>query len=168
MDKQRFIRWGLFSLTVLFTCFIWANSLQPAVVSDGTSTGIAKFFANILSGVTGSAPDLDQLNHVLRKAAHFTEYSLLGLLLFLTCAAFRFQLRHFYIYNLFIGMSVAVVDEYIQSFVEGRGSMVSDVLLDFSGVALAVLLASIVYLLVLKNRRTRFSRYSSGKMRFHM
>ena len=37
-------------------------------------------------------------------------------------------------YILFLALFAAVLDEYIQSFSPGRGSMVKDVLLDFSGV----------------------------------
>ena len=43
---------------------------------------------------------------------------------------------------LFVGLSVAVLDETIQIF-SNRGSSVLDVLLDFSGVCMGVILANL-------------------------
>lgn len=72
--------------------------------------------------------------HYIRKLAHFCEFALLGLLL---CRSFSaFGVKNFAAtgYILFLGLLTAVIDEYIQSFSPGRGSMVKDVLLDFAGV----------------------------------
>ena len=72
------------------------------------------------------------LSYFVRKAAHFTEYLILGVLLFLMFRTFNVSLWNQGIYSLFVVLLCAVLDEYFQSFVF-RTSSVSDVVLDFCG-----------------------------------
>ena len=72
------------------------------------------------------------LSYFVRKAAHFTEYLILGVLLFLMFRSFNVSLWNQGIYSLFVVLLCAVLDEYFQSFVF-RTSSVSDVMLDFCG-----------------------------------
>lgn len=71
-----------------------------------------------------------KLSYLVRKAAHFTEYLILGVLLFLTFRMFHMNLWNQGIYSLFLVLLCAVLDEYLQLFVS-RTSSVSDVMLDF-------------------------------------
>lgn len=70
------------------------------------------------------------LSYFVRKAAHFTEYFILAVLLFLMFRTFNVSLWNQGIYSLFLVLLCAVLDEYFQSFVF-RTSSVSDVMLDF-------------------------------------
>ncbi|MBS3198678.1 VanZ family protein [Turicibacter bilis] len=70
------------------------------------------------------------LSYFVRKAAHFTEYFMLAVLLFLMFRTFNVSLWNQGIYSLFLVLLCAVLDEYFQSFVF-RTSSVSDVMLDF-------------------------------------
>ena len=72
------------------------------------------------------------LSYFVRKAAHFTEYFMLAVLLFLMFRSFNVSLWNQGIYSLFLVLLCAVLDEYFQSFVF-RTSSVSDVMLDFCG-----------------------------------
>ncbi len=72
------------------------------------------------------------LSYFVRKVAHFTEYFILGVLLFLTFRVFNVSLQNQGIYSLFLVLLCAVLDEYLQLFVS-RTSSVSDVVLDFCG-----------------------------------
>ena len=72
------------------------------------------------------------LSYFVRKAAHFTEYFMLAVLLFLMFRTFNVSLWNQGIYSLFVVLLCAVLDEYFQSFVF-RTSSVSDVVLDFCG-----------------------------------
>ena len=72
------------------------------------------------------------LSYFVRKTAHFTEYFILGVLLFFTFRVFNVSLWNQGIYSLFLVLLCAVLDEYFQSFVF-RTSSVSDVMLDFCG-----------------------------------
>ena len=77
------------------------------------------------------------LSYFARKAAHFIEYLILGVLLFLMFRTFNVSLWNRGIYSLFVVLLCAVLDEYFQSFVF-RTSSVNDVMLDFCGGLLGV------------------------------
>lgn len=121
-----------FFLACLLLAAIYYNSSLPLRQSaqlSGWATALAQLLASHLDvHLVGNT------EHHIRKLAHFLEFALLGLLL---CRSFSaFCVKNFTAtgYILFLGLLAAVVDEYIQSFSPGRGSMVKDVLLDFSGV----------------------------------
>lgn len=115
-----------------FTGFIFYNSSLPAPVSDENSY----FFVNLIAGINAfldKPVPLSDMNHYIRKTAHFTEYFVQALLL---CNAFRSDRTdrgdsHACI--LFLSLMTAVLDEYIQLFSPGRSGQVTDILLDFSG-----------------------------------
>lgn len=83
------------------------------------------------------------VHYIVRKSAHFFEYAVLGGLAFWMFSGFKLTFWNQVIYTLFMSLSVAVTDEYLQSFV-ARTSSVSDVLIDFSGGMTGVL---IIYLI---------------------
>ena len=71
---------------------------------------------------------------ILRKGAHMTEYSILGLLLL---RALGRELPAFA-----LGIAYAITDEIHQHFVRGRHASPVDVLIDTAGVAIGVFLVS--------------------------
>ncbi len=81
MDRMSELRlkrnlWQLYLvLTVLIMVFIFFQSALPAELSDRESGGIVRLLAGWLNA------DADWLTFVVRKAAHFTEYLVLGLAL---------------------------------------------------------------------------------------
>lgn len=72
------------------------------------------------------------LSYLVRKAAHFIEYLILGILLYFIFRAVNISVINQGVYALFVVLLCAVLDEYFQSFLD-RTSSVSDVLLDFCG-----------------------------------
>ena len=80
-------------------------------------------------------------NYVVRKAAHITEYTLLGLALggqvWYVGKLNDKHKRWYIIATLFTGLAIASIDEIIQSFT-GRTNSVSDVLIDFTGVIIGM------------------------------
>lgn len=125
-------------LTVLQTAFIWCNSVLPPQESGALSGGVMQFVTNLLPVEEFIEPET--LHHLIRKAGHFTEFLILSLLY---CMLRRHMPEKFrnqcMLLAPFAGLLTAVIDEFIQSFT-GRGSLVSDVLIDFSGVMTAVIL----------------------------
>ena len=87
------------------------------------------------------------LHFIVRKAAHFLEYALLGVL---AARAFKgspkssVRARWFFISALLV-IVYALLDEYHQSFVPSRTSSISDSLLDICG--------GLTALLILRKRR---------------
>lgn len=121
-----------FLLAACFVGIIFYNSSLPLRQSSqlsGWVTALTQLLAQHLDiQLTGD------VEHHIRKLAHFCEFALLGLLLCHSFSALGVSNRTATGYILFLALFAAVLDEYIQSFSSGRGSMVKDVLLDFSGV----------------------------------
>lgn len=124
------------------TAFIFSNSLKTASVSTESSNTVIKYLEYILV-FFGINIQSAKLVHPIRKAAHFTEFFVQGALLS-GCFGGKYKSRIVYI--LFSGLLTACTDELIQSFVPGRGSMVSDVFIDFAGTCAAALIMGILYL----------------------
>ena len=127
-------------LLVLTLAFIWGNSLMPAEISHSFSQWVKELLARFLSG---DAPASSEGIGLLRKLAHFTEFTALGIIL-----AWRGGMLGKNPGQTFLsGVSAAVADETIQRFVPGRNSSALDVLLDSSGVLTGMLLIYLGYTL---------------------
>ena len=120
-------------LLIVTILFIWGHSL----FSKEASAEESGFVVKILELVFGTGNVSETL---VRKLAHFIEYSALGAELFVLFERYWLSAAH--------GLFVALVDETIQLFVQ-RGTSVLDVWLDFSGVLFGALIA----LLILKKIR---------------
>ena len=98
-----------------FTGFIFYNSSLPAPVSDENSY----YFVNLISWINAfldKPVPLEEMNHYIRKTAHFTEYFVQALLL---CNAFqtdRADRQNSHSCILLLSLLTAVLDEYIQLF----------------------------------------------------
>ena len=112
------------ALTVLWLCVIWGHSMMPAGESKAESGGIVALLAQVLPWVT---------DRLVRKAAHFTVYAVLGALVF---GAFPRRGGAAVALTAFAGFLAAFFDETIQLFAPGRSGQISDVWLDFAGFAL--------------------------------
>lgn len=112
-------------LTACLVGIIYYNSSLPLK----QSSEISSWFAALTQLL---AQHLD-IEHHIRKMAHFCEFALLGLLLCRSFSAWGVPKLTATGYILFLALLVAVIDEYIQAFSPGRASRVKDVLLDFSG-----------------------------------
>ncbi len=133
----------LLILTVAATVFVFIHSSMPADVSGGESEGVLNFIKNLFRffGV-----DVALTDHIVRKAAHFIEFSVLGALL-MSCAYSFNKTRPLKYCSqiLFFGLAIPVADEAIQLNVAGRSGQITDVLLDFSGVIFGALVMFIVF-----------------------
>lgn len=129
-------------LVVVLTAVIFVNSSLPATESGKLSGFVAQFVAQLaqLLDITLKG----DVEHTIRKLAHFLEFACLGLLWCKTFASFRVCNRTSTGYILLLCLLTAVTDEYIQLFSLGREGKVMDVLLDFSGAACAWLWYRIV------------------------
>ena len=114
--KRRRTRWVL---TALWLLFIWGHSLLPASVSREESHHWLVLLQTWLPWLT---------DHLIRKAAHFTEFAVLGALLF-GAAGVRLGLW----FPPCFGVLAALLDETVQLFAAGRSGQISDVWLDLAG-----------------------------------
>lgn len=129
-------------LTGLMIVFIWSNSCLSREESGAQSGRITAFLLGILDP-DGRIP-VENFHHFVRKMAHFTEFALLGGLMgSLFCCIGRLTGQRLRSLPVLLVLLVAVADEYLQYFT-GRGSMVTDVVLDFAGAIFGLGLVALV------------------------
>ncbi len=152
-SKKAFIKKVVFfALSGAMILFIWYNSLQPPDASAQASGAVSDAIRSVFDALhIPLSPDAFILVY-LRKIAHFLEYAVLGTLLsFLVICNYRVRLQNI-INILFVGVLTAVCDETIQIYT-GRGSVLTDVWIDISGVFAAVFLIFLFHRLFATRRR---------------
>lgn len=118
-------------LTAGLILFAFVHSMMPADISAQESNSFISFLEDFFR-LFGVSAELS--SHIIRKAAHFTEYAAIGASSLFCAKAFDNEKPLKYIFHmLFTGLAAAVTDETIQLNVEGRSGQITDVILDFSG-----------------------------------
>ena len=139
-------------LILLNLALIWGNSLLPGASSEAVSGGVLAFIGRFLPVL------LTEAGHTfLRKAAHFSEFAMLGLLY---CGRHRLVKSETPFHLMGFGLAVACIDETIQIFVPGRGPGLRDVAIDSAGVLLGVLL--MLWLVYLRQRKRENAKTGCG------
>lgn len=141
------MQWGWLAVFVLAICFIWGNSMRQGVDSTHLSTGALSIIQDILHDL--GLPGGWLTDHIVRKTAHFTEYTALGIIAMQAFTPHRDTFSRAALGAFFLAVvAVPCLDETLQLFVDGRSGQVSDVLLDCGGILFGCLLtlaASAVY-----------------------
>ena len=119
--------------------FIFSNSMQIADVSSEASGRVLVLMQKVLRklGMPGAANHLTM--HIVRKLAHFCEYTLEGFLLMLCLRVYTRRFVRHLSWPVLGGLLTALTDETIQLFSDGRSGQITDVWLDFSGVLTGIL-----------------------------
>lgn len=121
------------TLLVCILVFIWGNSLLPGEISGAFSDWVKAVLEALLPGDGSDSPSGGGL---LRKFAHFTEFTALGM-----CLGWLFGMQQKgKLLPLLCGVSAACIDETIQRFVPDRGPSVKDVCIDGCGVLTGIIL----------------------------
>ena len=177
MDMKRLSQRILIGCVILTLLFIWANSMLPADLSSLESNWVQRLLEPALqfirSGriqvfVNGLADKLPERmraavyrfmelvsenilsqnpSFLVRKAAHFSEYMLLGFFMGLLWVRRDGRSRFFLPEGLCL--AAAAIDESIQLFSAGRSAQLRDVGVDLSGATVGLLVA-LVLLAVLR------------------
>ncbi|MGH4122951.1 MAG: VanZ family protein [Clostridium sp.] len=134
---------------VICLCVIFYNGTRQGEISQKASKEVIKVASKVMNipaeaiGVPGIK--FSDVNYYVRKNAHFFQYFVFSLFL---CSA----VRQFKLYKtseifllLFILLLFPVLDEFIQKYVPGRTSNILDIIIDFSGGILAMLIYNIGY-----------------------
>ena len=116
-------------LVFIWILLIFSYSLKNAQTSDNQSFFFVYIIDDILK-LFNIHLDLNFLNHIVRKTAHFTEYAILGALVIIA-SNLKPLFKNKYFNLIFI--IVPFIDETIQYFTPGRSAQLSDCLLDSCG-----------------------------------
>ena len=148
--QKTWVRILLTVMTAAMMALIFFFSTEPAEKSDATSGGISRAIINVAYPQFDSYPQerqkeiFDSVQFPVRKAAHFTEYLVLGALLRL-CLESWLGKRRFLLPAAWAGGTLyACTDELHQMLIDGRSGQWTDVLLDSCGVLAGVLLVTLI------------------------
>ena len=98
---------------------------------------------------------INGLDYIVRKNAHGFLYMVLAILVSNALFYYNKKGRDAIIYIAFISLFYAVTDEFHQSFVPGRTSLVSDVLVDFAGALIGLVIFYFVYYKIIRRQANK-------------
>lgn len=148
IDKKRTVLW---IAVLLWMMLIFSFSAQVADDSNNLSTGVTEIVVETVEKVVPNADlDVETLNGIIRKNAHFIMYFVLGILVFSALGSdMTFPQR--LVTALLICSLYAATDEIHQMFVPGRGPAVKDVFIDTSGTFAGILTYMFIINVFLRN-----------------
>lgn len=159
----------LLFFTILCMVGIFLFSSKPADESSKMSHEVGMFLCRIfVPGYDGWSKEeqnrlADKIDYPIRKAAHATEYTVLGMFLYGTLISGGRIISPNK--NLFLailtGAIYSTTDEIHQLFVPGRAGLFTDVLIDTAGVTLG---AALIYLLMKKQKVNKKNKGLKGKL----
>lgn len=120
-------------LAILVLAFIWGNSLMPGSLSSTITHFVLGLFGPIV-------PEASSAAGLTRKLAHILEFMAMGIVL----THLRQELNKAWSLLFLAGLGIAIIDETIQYFIEGRGSSLLDVWIDLFGFGLGVLFTHLI------------------------
>ena len=145
-------------MTMAVMTFIFAFSSENAESSDQTSGNISRAVIPVVYPDYEQKPPeekkicYDNVQHIVRKTAHFTEYLILGLLIRLCLESWFGRRKGMLPISWAAGTIYAGTDELHQKLIDGRSGQRTDVLLDSAGVMAGVMIAVLILYLSSKKR----------------
>ena len=170
-SRRGILRWFLTCLTLFWMVFIFMMSSAGKDESNSQSGAVCEFICeHFVEGYEEMAPEeqiqmQQKISFPVRKCAHLSEYAVLGALMTLTAAFWRWEDEETMrtgetpggtvriLPVLAAGFLYAVSDEIHQIFVPGRSGEPRDVLIDTSGVLIGICLVRFHF--SLRERRKR-------------
>lgn len=135
--KLKYISW---LPAVIIMAIIFYFSAKPATISGESSLMISQTLLNAYENITDLSYEelarqqvLLDLDHIVRKTAHFIEYAILAAAWVMHFITWKKGFRIGVGLSVLITSVYAATDEFHQTFVAGRSGQISDVLLDSCG-----------------------------------
>ena len=161
MSKKTII-FGVLILVWMILIFGMSNSTGEE--SGSMSRDITVFIINKYDKITNASKEtikyhqtdefIDGANYIFRKICHFGEYFILGILFFNFIISFnRFRMLLCNIYSISFCLLNAILDEFHQTFVPGRGGVVTDVLIDTFGAIVGTMIICFIYVIYDKKHK---------------
>ena len=153
--KLNIIRGILITTLIAIFVTIFGFSNQNAETSSGLSQKVANFVVEIVPSIKNMPEQekeevVDRIESVVRKIAHYSIYTLVGILLMSLMSTYKIKELDRIAVSLIVGVIYASTDEIHQVFVPGRGPLVTDVILDSIGVLTGICIVLLVYKIICK------------------
>lgn len=136
-------------LLIIWMALIFFFSAQPDVQSEETSNLAAEIIYRIYAFLMANNVHIEQGEFMLRfiqpirKLAHFTEFMILGILIFINMM--EYTDRKTALKSFILGTAYAVSDEIHQLFVKNRYCSINDMLIDSAGCLLGIIICHLIY-----------------------
>ena len=151
-------------LTIIWMAVIFTFSAKEADASTEASNRVGLVIGKVfVAGFEDMSYDekmefADKIDHPVRKAAHVTEYAILGFfvmgIVYSSSMSWWLQV----ITAWAIATLYAASDEFHQLFVSGRSGEIKDVLIDSTGVVIGVLIGMLIFKMYYKRRDQKKER----------
>ncbi len=139
--------------SVLTALIIFSMSMIPGEESVRESGMIVEFLRNMFD--SEHSLTVDELQFIVRKTAHFCEFFIFGAeLTAIALIKAKKILSPWLFMPLFFSLLTAVTDEFIQLFRE-RTSLVTDVLIDFSGALFAIFVLCCIFAIASRSAKRK-------------
>lgn len=159
--KQSGASWWTWALRIFFTIsliavlvFIFSNSAASGETSAAQSYAVTEQVQEVARAVapeskiaTATGEDFIRLHINVRTAAHFCQFALLGAVSFWCYLSYTRQ-KKFSLIAILGTAAVAVLDEFLQIFSDGRAWEWTDILVDIAGGMAGIVFALLVYLVI--------------------
>ncbi|MBQ8001649.1 MAG: VanZ family protein [Ruminococcus sp.] len=151
--KQVILRMLTTALTVLIVGFIFFQSLKPATESSSASGRVVALLNSITTALGLGQPFSQPF---VRTCAHFTEFAVLSISTLAMLRTYSVKHKQGVLISTISTLIVAVCDECIQIFSDGRTFQLKDICVDFlGGISGCLLLLLILY--IISKRKSRKS-----------
>lgn len=142
-------------LLILWMILIFCFSNQNADDSSKLSSGVIVRVANVFvkDDLTKDKKNklIDKYTFIIRKAAHFSVYLILGVLSINLLSSF--DIKRIITFSILLCFVYACTDEFHQLFVMGRSCEMRDVLIDTLGSFVGILIYNKIKLYILKRQK---------------
>lgn len=150
--KLQILSFILLITTILWTLFIFNFSTQNAETSSKVSVGLLSKILLCIKDFLWFDIEFATLHHLFRRLAHFVEFFVLGVL----STAYLKTIKFHSLFSATYCLAVAIADETIQHITGGgRAAQLSDIITDFSGSLLAIIIFLITEYLIRKFMRIK-------------
>lgn len=160
--KLNIIRGLLITALIAIFVTIFGFSNQNSETSSGLSQKVTNFVVEFIPSIENMPePEkedvVDRIESIVRKVAHYSIYTLVGILLMSLMSTFKMKELDRIAVSLIVGVIYAATDEIHQAFVPGRGPLVADVILDSMGVLTGIFIVILVYKIICKMCRHKYN-----------
>lgn len=156
--KINIIRLILIVLLLATFWIIFGFSGQDGETSGGLSQKVTQIIVNIF-GIQEDEDYIYRMEKIIRKIAHFSIYTIVGILVMALICTYNITQRNSSILSLIIGIIYAISDEIHQGFIPGRSARVTDVIIDTMGVIMGIL----IILVIIKMKSIYFKQQNKLK-----
>lgn len=140
--KKNIIRIILAILLLGTFYIIFGFSGQDGEESSGLSRKVTEFITDNIFHLSNEyqIQCIDQLEYIIRKLAHFSIYTVVGILLMGFVSTYEMEkIKKIYI-SIVVGIIYATSDEIHQAFIPDRSARLTDVIIDTMGIFLGIVI----------------------------